>query len=335
MKAIVYTEYGSPDVLKIKEIDKPQPKENEILVKINAAHVNYGDLVARNFGNLTAKDFNMPYALLFPSKMMFGYSSPKKQILGSEFSGVVEGVGSGVDKFKAGDEVFGYTGQGMGANAEYVCVDQNKTVALKPKNMNHVEASTVPYGSIIATNLLIKIGVQPRQKVLVIGASGSIGSYAVQFAKYLGAEVTGVCGTSMVDFVKALGADKVIDYKKEDFTQTGEMYDVVFDVLGKGDFSKVKNVLNPKGTYLLASFKSKKLMQMLWTGITGGPDGKKVVCALSSDSASNLELVKRLVEEGKIKTVIDKTFTPEQAAEAHQYAESGNKKGNVVIKFDY
>ena len=333
MKAIVYTEYGSPDVLKIKDIDKPVPKENEVLIKVMAAHVNYGDLVARNFGNLTAKQFNMPFALLFPSKMMFGYNKPKKQILGSEYSGVVEEVGTGVTKFKVGDEVFGYTGQAMGANAEYICVDQNKTVALKPKNMNHVEASTVPYGSIVATNLLIKVGVQPRQKVLVIGASGSIGSYAVQYAKYMGAEVTGVCGTSMVNFVKALGADKVIDYKKEDFTQAGGMYDVVFDVLGKGEFSKVKNVLNPNGTYLLASFKSKKLLQMLWTGITGGPDGKKVVCALSGDSAANLEFVQRLVEEGKIKTVIDKTFTSDQAAEAHRYTEAGDKKGNVVIKF--
>jgi len=329
MKAIVFTEYGTPDVLKIKEVAKPTPKDNEILVKVHATPINYGDLTARNFGNLTSSEFNMPAPLYLPARMSFGWNKPKINILGSELAGEVQAVGKDVTKFKAGDQVFAYLGMNMGANAGYVCIPESGTVALKPVNLSYEEAATLPYGAIMATSLLGKANIQRGQKILINGALGGIGSMAVQLAKHFGAEVTGVCGTQRLGFVKSLGADRVIDYTKEDFTQNGETYDLIFDILGRSSFSRLKRSLKPNGIYLLASYKMKALLQMLWTSITGSK--QKVICAFANETPESLVFVKKLVEEGKIKTVIDKCFPMEQASAAHKYVEQGHKQANVVI----
>ncbi len=328
MKAIVYTEYGSPEVLHLAEIAKPAPKDNEVLVRIHATPVNFGDLLARNFKNVTPRKFNMPIFFWLPARMAFGWRKPKKNVLGSEFAGEVAAVGAQVTRFKPGDEVFGYRGENMGAYAEYLCLPENGMLALKPANMTYEEAAAVPYGALTALSLLRRVNLQPGQKVLINGASGGIGAAAVQLAKHFGAEVTGVCSTPRLGFVKALGADKVIDYTKEDFTRNGEAYDVIFDILGKSSFGRGKKSLKPKGVYLFASFKLKQLVQMLWTKIAGN---QKVICALSSEKAEDLTFIKELIEAGKYKAIIDKRYPLAQTAEAHRYVESGQKQGSVVI----
>ncbi|MBI5959385.1 MAG: NAD(P)-dependent alcohol dehydrogenase [Chloroflexi bacterium] len=328
MKAIVYTEYGSPDVLHLTEVTKPAPKDNEVLIRIHATPVNFGDLLARNFRSVTPRKFNMPFFFWLPTGLVFGFSKPKKNILGSEFAGEVEAVGKAVTRFKPGDQVFGYRGQSMGAYAEYVCMPENGMLAIKPANMTYEEAATVPYGALTALSLLRKVNIQRGQKVLINGASGGIGAAAVQLAKYFGAEVTGVCGTPRVGFVKALGADKVIDYTQEDFTRNSETYDLIFDILGKSSLARCKNSLRLNGIQLFASFKMKQLIQMLFTSIRGG---KKVICALSSEKPEDLIFIKELVEAGKIKSIIDKCYPLEQTAEAHRYVEQGHRQGNVVI----
>jgi NADPH:quinone reductase-like Zn-dependent oxidoreductase len=328
MKAIVYTEFGPPEVLHLAEAPKPAPKDNEVLIRVQAAPVAYGDLTARNFKNITAREFNMPLPLLLPMRLVFGTSKPKINILGSEFAGVIEAVGAQVTRFKPGDPVMGYLGQRMGAYAEYVCMPEDGLLALKPKNMSYVEAAAVPYGAIMASSLLRKGNIKPGYKVLINGASGGIGSAALQLAKNYGAEVTGVCGTERLEYIKSLGADHVVDYTKEDFTKNGQTYDLIFDVLGKSSFARVKNSLKPGGIYLMASFKTKALFQMLWTRFFGD---KKVVCALASEKAEDLVSVKELIEAGKYRSIVDLCYPVEQAAEAHRYAESGLHKGPVVI----
>lgn len=332
MKAIVYTEYGSPAVLHLEEVAKPAPKDNEILVRVYATPVNYGDLTARNFANLTPGEFNMPAPLWLPTRMAFGWNKPKINILGSELAGEVEAIGRQVKKFKPGDQVFAYVGMKMGANAEYLCLPENGTVALKPANLTYEQASVLPYGTIMAASLLRKANLQPGQKVLINGASGGIGSMAVQLAKHFGAEVTGVCGAPRLEYVKSLGADKVIDYTREDFTRNGKTYDLIFDILGRSSYSRCKHSLKPDGIYLLASFKMKPLFQMLWTSRIGT---KKVICALASEKSEDLVFIRELVEAGKIKSIIDKYYPLEQAAEAHRYVESGYKQGNVVITIEH
>ena len=331
MKAVIYTEYGSPDVLQTKEVEKPVPSDNELLVRVHATSVNIGDIWARNFKEITPSKFTMPLPLWIPSRIYFGVKKPKINILGSEFAGQVEEVGKDVKRFSKGDPVFGYRGQKMGAYAEYLCIPEDGLVALKPSNMTYEEAAAVTYGALTGLSLLRKantLASVPGQKVLINGASGNIGSAAVQLARYFGAEVTGVCGTPRLEFVKALGADKVIDYTREDFTRNGETYDLIFDILGKSSFSSCKNSLKQNGIYLLASFKMKQLLQMLWTSIRGG---KKVICALSSEHPEDLMLIKSLIEQGKIKSIIDRCYSLEQAAEAHRYIEMGCKTGSVII----
>lgn len=328
MKAIVYTEYGSPDVLHLKEIAKPAPKDNELLIRVYATSLSVGEVWARNFKAISPSQFSMPFPFWFPARMFFGFTKPKVNILGSEFSGVIEATGKDVKKFKVGDQVFGYRGQNMGANAEYLCTPENGMVATKPSTMTYEEAAVVPYGATTALNLLRKGNIQRGQKVLINGASGSIGSAAVQLAKYYGAEVTGVCSTPRVEFVKSIGADKVIDYTKEDFTKNGETYDLIFDIMNKSSFANCKNSLKRNGIYLLASFKMKQVFQMLWTSITGA---KKVICALALENPKDLVLIKELVEAGNFKSIIDKRFSLEQTADAHRYFESGNKAGCIVI----
>ncbi len=328
MKAMVYTKYGTPDVLQLKEVAKPAPSDNEVLIRVHATPVNFGDIIARKLSKVSPPEFNMPLLFWFFARIEFGFSKPKKRILGSEFAGEIEAVGKDVTRFRKGDQVFGYRGMSMGANAEYVCMPENGLLAIKPANMTYEEASAVPYGALTALSLLRKVNIQRGQKVLVNGASGAIGSAALQLAKYYGAEVTGVCGTPRLEFVKALGADKVIDYTNEDFTKNGETYDLIFDILGKSSFSRCKRVLNPNGRLLYASFKMRHLFQMLWTSRIGN---KKVICALSSESPEDLRFIKELVEAGKIKSVIDSCYPLEQTAEAHRYVETGQKTGNVVI----
>ena len=326
MKAIVFTEYGSPDVLQLKEVTKPTPQENEILVRVRATPVNYGDLTARDFAH---SQFNMPAPLYLPARMAFGWNKPKVNILGSELAGDVEAVGSLVTKFKPGDQVFAYVGMKMGANAEYICLPESGTIAIKPVNMGYAEAATLPYGAVMAVGLLQKAGLKPGQKILVNGASGGIGAMAVQLAKHhYGTEVTGVCSTPRLDYVKALGADKVIDYKKQDFTQNGQTYDVIFDILGRSSFARCKNSLTPNGIYLLASFKGRALWDMFWTSLASP---QKVICAMTEEKTASLLLVKDLAEAGKIKALVDKRFPLEQTAEAHRYIESGGRQGNVVL----
>jgi NADPH:quinone reductase-like Zn-dependent oxidoreductase len=295
---------------------------------VYATTVNFGDLVARNFKEISPKKFHMLLLFWFFEKMYFGVKKPKITILGSEFAGEVDAVGKEVKSLEPGDPVFGYLGQRMGAYAEYLCLPENGVLAIKPANMTYEEAAIVPYGGIMALNLLRKANVQPGQKVLIDGASGGIGSATVQLAKHFGADVTGVCGTPRLAYVKSLGADKVIDYTQEDFTQSGETYDLIIDILGKSSFARCKKSLKPNGRYLLVSFKMKQLFQMLWTSIAGS---QKVICAMLSEKAEDLIFVKELIEAGKIKSVIDRRFPLEQAAEAHRYIESGLKKGPVVI----
>jgi NADPH:quinone reductase-like Zn-dependent oxidoreductase len=328
MKAIVYTEYGSPDVLSVRERPKPEPKEKEIRVRVHATSVNYGDLIARNFRAVTPRSFNMPALFWLIAKISFGWNRPKSGILGSEFSGVVDAAGSGVAQFKPGDAVFGYLGQSMGAYAEYACLPEDGAVAAKPENMTHEEAAVVPYGTVRAVHLLRKGGIAAGRKVLINGASGSMGSAAVQIAKSFGAEVTGVCSTPRTEFVRSLGADHVIDYTKEDFTEGDTTYDLVFDVLGRSSFVRCRRVLAPDGRYLLASFKMKQLLQMLRTSMGGG---QKVLCSLAPGGQEDLLAVRELIEAGKIRAFIDGRFSLESAADAHRHVEEGRKRGHVVI----
>jgi len=333
MKAIVYTEYGPPEVLQLKEVEKPTPKDNEVLIRIYATLVAYGDVMVRNMRKISPRKFHMPFLFWLGNGMFFGFRKPKITILGAELAGEVEAIGKDVKLFREGDQVFGYRGPSMGANAEYVCMPEDGMVAIKPANMTYEEAAAVPFGAIVALNLLRKVNIQPGQKVLVNGASGGIGSAAVQLAKsHFGAKVTGVCSTPRLELVKSLGADQVIDYTREDFTKSGETYDVIFDILGKSSFSRCKSSLSQNGRYLLASFKMRELFQMLWTSMIGS---KKVICAMTPEKTEDLIFVKELVEAGKIKAVIDRRYPLEQTAEAHRYVESGHKKGNVVITVEH
>jgi NADPH:quinone reductase-like Zn-dependent oxidoreductase len=328
MKAVVYTKFGGPEVLKLKEVEKPTPKENEVLIRVHATSVKYGDLVARNFKNIPLRNFHMPAPMVFPMKFLFGISKPRITILGSEFSGEIVSVGKKVTKFKNGDQVFGYIGSPMGANAEYMCMPEDKMIGLKPDNMTHEEATCIPYGAIMATTHLKRVDIKKGKKVLINGASGGIGSAAVQLAKHYGAEVTGVCGTPRMEFVRSLGADHVIDYTKEDFTQTGKTYDVIYDILGKSTFSKCKNSLKKGGVYLNASFKMRKVFQMLITKFGGS---KKVICVIGNEDPKDMPTFRKLAEDGKLRTIVDRTFSLEDTEEAHRYLESGQHKGNVVI----
>lgn len=328
MKAIVYTEYGPPDVLHLTDVAQPAPQEDEVLIRVHATSVNFGDLMARNFGNVSVGEFNMPAILYFPARLAFGWRKPKNPILGSEFAGAVEAVGAAVTRFKPGDDVFGYRGPKMGAYAQYLVMPESGMMAHKPASLSYAEAAAVSYGGLTALTLLRRVNLQPGQRVLINGASGAIGAAAVQLAKQQGAHVTGVCGAARLAYVQSLGADEVIDYAREDFTARQESYDLIFDILGRSSFARCQRVLAPKGIYFPVSFKMKAVMQMLWTKRS---EGQKVICAFSTEQPADLVFLRELIETGGYKSIIDRTFPLEQAADAHRYVEDGRKQGNVVL----
>ena len=328
MNAAIYTEYGPPEVLHSAEAPRPVPAENEVLVKVYATSVNVGDLMARNFKAISPGQFTMPAPLWLPTRIMFGVSKPKRQILGSEFAGVVAAVGEDVNEFQVGDPVFGYRGPRFGAYAEYLTMAADGLVAPKPANVSFAEAAALSYGPLTALSLLRKVEIRPGDKVLINGASGSIGAAALQLAKQAGAHVTAVCGTPRLAQVRALGADDVSDYTQEDFTHNGERYNLIVDILGKRTFDEVRESLTPHGRYLLVSFKSKQLWQMLRTARSSD---QKVICALSSESPQDLQTIKAMIEAGSIRAIVDRTFPLAEAAAAHRYVESGSKQGSVIL----
>lgn len=322
MKAVVYTQYGGPDVLHLKEVEKPTPKDDEVLIKVHTTTVTTGDCNMRGF-------VFVPPGFKFFSRLAFGLNKPRKQILGVEVAGVIEFVGKDVKTLKVGDAVCGVDGKRVGAYAEYKTMPEDAGLILKPENMTFEEAAAFPNGALTAYTFLKKlVNIQSGQKVLVNGASGSIGTAAVQIAKYYGAHVTGVCSGRNIDLVKSLGVDEVIDYTQEDFTKRDETYDIIFDTVGKTSFAACKNSLTPDGRFLAAAGGLKEFRQMFWTSIRGG---KRVIAGVSSESKDDLQVLKGIVESGKLKPVIDCCYPLEDIAEAHRYVDTGRKRGNVVI----
>ena len=320
MKAIVCSKYGPPEVLQLKEVEKPVPKNNELLIRVSTVVIGIEDPMQRK---------GKPYF----GRVFVGFTKPKKPILGTEFCGEIEAVGNDVKLFKKGDRVFGATGAGFGCYAEHMCMPEDGFLSIAPSNMTNEEAAPV-CGVLAAWNLLkAKANIQSGQKVPIYGASGSIGSSAVQIAKLCGVEVTGVCSSSNIELVKSLGADKVIDFIDEDFTKNGLTYDAILDVAGKRSFSQCKNSLNKNGVYLTTYPKFSVLLQVFWTSMV---NGRKVVFSATGLRPVSVRLVFlkeliKLFKEEKLKPVIDKSFQLEQMVEAHRYVESGVERGNVVV----
>jgi NADPH:quinone reductase-like Zn-dependent oxidoreductase len=315
MKAIVNTQYGPPRVLQFREVEKPKPGDDEILVKVMATAVN-------------SADWRMRKADPFAVRLFLGLTKPKINILGGVLSGEIEATGKNVKHFQVGDLVFGSTDMRFGAYAEYKCLSGNGALALKPENLTHAEAAVIPFGGATALYFLKKAAIKPGQKVLINGASGAVGVAAIQLAKYFGANVTGVCSTVNMDLVKSLGADKVIDYSKQDFTQNGETYDVIFDAVNTTSFSKNLKSLNKNGIMILSAAGMSEMIRGLWTSMTSG---RKVLTGITKQTAKDIGFLKGLIESGKLRPVIDKIYSLERMAEAHAYVEKGHKKGNVAI----
>lgn len=307
MKAIICTQYGSPEVLQLREIEKSTPDDNEVLIKIVATTVHVGDTKIRSFK--PGMGFILDLIVKPMMRIMIGFNGPRKKILGMELSGEIQAVGKEVTLFNVGDQVFTSTEMRFGTYAEYICLPEDGVLALKPINISHEAAAAIPNGGLTALLLLRKANIQKGQQVLIYGASGSVGTFAVQLAKYFGAEVTGICSKINLEMVKSLGADKLIDYTQEDFTQNPETYDVVFDAVGKVSSSLAKKTLKKTGIYL---------------NVLTSSNGLKL-------TAKDLTFLKELVEMGKLKSVIDRRYPLEQIVEAHRYVDKGHKKGNVVI----
>lgn len=321
MKAIIYRKYGPPNVLELTEVDKPAPKPNEVLIKVFATTVTSADCMMRRGDT-------------FMSRVLLGLFKPmrKFQILGTEFSGKIEAVGNMVKKFNPGDEVFAFRGFGTGCYAQYKCMSEAGSLAVKPNNIPFEEAASVVDGATTALFFLEKARIRKGQKVLINGASGSIGTYAVQLAKYYGAEVTCVCSTKNIELVKSLGADMVVDYTKEDFTDTGNNYDIIFDTVGKSSFASCKKALNSRGKYVTTVLTLRVAFLSL---LTGYGSKRKVISGMSLNKTEALNCIRKLIEEGKLKTIIDRQLLLEELPVAHEYVEKGHKIGNLVISVSH
>lgn len=320
VKAISCTKYGSPDVLQLKEVENPVVGDYDVCVRIFATTVSSGDVRVRVGSHKT-----LPFWPI--TRMALGVTKPRKAILGFDFSGRVEAIGKHVKEFSKGESVFGFNN--FGAHAEFICLSENSTLAKKPNNMNYEAAAAVPFGALSAFSMLKKANIQKGHKILIYGASGSLGTFAVQIAKYFGAHVTGVCGSKNGELIRSLGADRTIDYTKEDFTKEQQSYDIVFDTLGKIPFSHCKAVLHNHGVFLLAVFSYRQIFQALWNSIIASQ--KKIICASTVDSQENLIFLSKLIEAGRLVSVIDRCYPWEKVVEAHQYVEIGHKIGNVVL----
>jgi NADPH:quinone reductase-like Zn-dependent oxidoreductase len=320
MKAIVATQYGSPDVLKLSEVAKPTPKDNEILVKVYATTVTAGDIRVRGF--------TVPRSMWLPARLTLGLTKPRKSIPGMVLAGEVEAVGKAVTRFQPGDSVYAYDLTRLSAYAEYACVSETSAVAVKPSTVTYEEAAALPFGGVTALHFLKKGGIRRGQRVLIYGASGSVGTAAVQLAKHFGAEVTAVCSTANVELAKMLGADHVIDYTKADFTQSGKTYDIIFDTVGKTSVWDSLKALRQDGSYLQAVSGPAVLIQMQRAS---RKSGKTLIGGTANPTTEALVSLNKLVEAGSFKPVIDRCYPLEQIVEAHRYVDSGRKKGNVVI----
>jgi NADPH:quinone reductase-like Zn-dependent oxidoreductase len=321
MKAIVCPKYGPPEVLQIAEVEKPVPKANEVLIKVHATTVTVADFRIRSF--------TVPSSYWLPARLMLGIRRPKKPILGVELAGEIESVGKDVRRFKPGDPVFAATLSGFGAYAEYKCLPEDGPIALKPANISYEEAAAIPVGARTALHFLKRGNIGKGRRILIYGASGSVGTYAVQLAAYYGAEVTGVCSAANSGLVKSLGAGKVLDYTDPDFVNNLGLYDIVFLAIDKLPFSTCVKVLSPKGVYLNVTAPMQS-PQMLWTAMT---TKKKIIVGQGpSDSSGDMDFLRKLVEEGALRPVIDRTYTFEQIVEAHRYVGLGHKKGNVAVR---
>lgn len=335
MKTIEYTEYGPPAVLEICEREVPEPGPDEIRVRVHASSVGFGDVFARDFGHVSPREFPMALPIWFLARLMFGFRRPKKRVLGSEFSGVVDEIGHRVERLGPGDEVFGYRGPALGAYAESICVPAKSCVARKPARVGHSEAAVVPCGAVTALQLLASVKVRKEplssgHRVLVLGASGAIGSAAVQIAvRHYGCRVTGVCSTSGVEFVRSIGASEVIDYTREDVADGGAEFDLILDVRGKSTFSKLRHRLTPDGVHLFASFKLREIGQMVWTSLFGR---QKVRCTLAAERPEAMEEVARMVESGVLTPVIDRRFPFEEVRAAHEYFEAHSRRGGIALE---
>jgi len=320
MKAIVYTKYGPPDVLQLKEVEKPIPKDNEVLIKVYATTVNRTDCATIR-------------AIPFFARLLTGMFKPKKQIPGTEFAGKIEAVGENASSYKVGDKVFGFDDQGSGSHAQYMTISEDKAITI-PKNITYEQAAASTEGAHYAYNFIKKVNIKSGQKILVNGATGAIGSAAVQLLKYFGAYVTAVCNTKNIELVKSLGADKVIDYTKEDFTKDNQKYNFIFDAVGKSSFAKCKPLLQSGGIYISSDlgYMAQNVFLSLITPIIKPMIGnKKTVFPIPTDIRGSILLIKKLIEQGKFKAVIDREYPFEQIIEAYKYVEKGQKTGNVVI----
>jgi NADPH:quinone reductase-like Zn-dependent oxidoreductase len=323
VKVVLHTRYGPADLLELKEVEKPTPKEDEVLIAIKATTVSTGDCNIRNFTFVTK-------SMLPMARLMFGVRKPwKARVLGTELAGEVERVGAGVRRFKTGDRVVASTGMAGGGHAEYVCLPETGALAIKSNALSWEEAVAIPFGANTALYFLRDLGcVQAGQEVLIIGASGSIGSAGVQLAKHFGATVTAVCSAANVEMVKSLGAQNVIDYTKEDFTRNTKEYDLIFDIVGATSFDRCQKLLKPKGVFLQNIMSWAAMARMIWTSVTGG---KKLKGGVAMEDRRRMLFIADLVKAGKLRPVIDRSYPLERIAEAFRYVEQGHKKGNVVI----
>jgi NADPH:quinone reductase-like Zn-dependent oxidoreductase len=321
MKAVIWTNYGPPDVLQLREVSKPVPKDDEVLVKVYATTVTAGDNELRSLKG--------PKLLMLLMRFYVGLREPKRiTVLGQELAGEIESVGKGVTRFRKGDPVFAWTGLRLGAYAEYTCLPEDGLLAIKPSNMTYEEAATLPVGGLEAVHLIRKANLHSGEKVLINGAGGCIGTFAVQLARYYGAEVTAVDSKGKLEMLRSIGADQVMDYTQEDFAKSGETYDVIYDVIGKSSFSRSVSALKQNGRYLLGNPGVFQRIRGSWASLS---DGKKVLLWEADRNPEDIIFLIQLIEAGKVKSVIDQRFPIEQVAEAHRYVETGQKKGNVVI----